>query len=485
MLKFWLFVLFFISSRSWAAGTVNDDIGYSRLQTELGAATPNGAGVNVLQIEASQVASTDPSYPVYAPDTTGSQFSGISFNFPGTASTAVSGHATTVADIFFSNASMAAGVNKVGVYEVNGWLNAINFNAAPTPLNGSRIANDSWVGEDTTNDAAILRLTDRMTYQKQLIQVVGMNNGATPQALLSSAYNVISVGLSSGAQAKGSVAVDSVYVGGRTKPDLVAPQSVTSYATAYVSSAAAVLVQAGHQAGLGLSTGSTTVSGIGTVYDAERAETVKAALMAGADRVTANTSTTDNITAYGSGGNATANGLDSRYGAGQLDVYNSYHIINGGEHHSQQDGNSSYISQYGFDYDTAFGGANGSNSSATYSFIPNTAQQFSASLVWELGVSNNAALSTTLHHLTLALYDVSTASYAAQSLSTLDNTQNIYTQLTAGDIYQLQVTAADGVPFKWQYGLAWQMQPTAVPLPGTALLFGAGLMGLLGWRRRV
>ena len=68
---------------------------------------------------------------------------------------------------------------------------------------------------------------------------------------------------------------------------------------------------------------STTNRNGNTIYNAERSEVVKAALMAGASRsaISGYTANTDN-------------GLNNVYGAGQLNIYNSYHIIAAGEQNS-------------------------------------------------------------------------------------------------------------------------------------------------------
>ena len=97
-----------------------------------------------------------------------------------------------------------------------------------------------------------------------------------------------------------------------------------------VSASAALLVETGHTQ-TGLSNGSYTSPRTGlTIYHAETSEVVKAALMAGADRRTANGRGAE-ITDYTVD---TSNGLDSRFGAGQVNIYNSYHILTGGEHNS-------------------------------------------------------------------------------------------------------------------------------------------------------
>jgi len=97
-------------------------------------------------------------------------------------------------------------------------------------------------------------------------------------------------------------------------------------------------VETGHAGALALSKGSTLVSDVGTIYNAERAATIKATLMAGADRVTVNSLATANITDYRSAGHQTSNGLDDRFGAGQLNILHSYQILAAGEQNSLEEG---------------------------------------------------------------------------------------------------------------------------------------------------
>ncbi|MEE4353826.1 MAG: hypothetical protein V2J25_13275 [Desulfatiglans sp.] len=79
--------------------------------------------------------------------------------------------------------------------------------------------------------------------------------------------------------------------------------------------------------------------------------------MAGADRFTFNTSTTDNIVDYRNASYQTETGLDGRFGAGQVNIYNGYHIIAGGELNSDRDDPSGpgEIGWQGFDFDPFFG----------------------------------------------------------------------------------------------------------------------------------
>lgn len=480
----------------WAPTAFADyksDIGYSDLLTLLGGGTPTGANVKVTQVEASLVGSSDPAYPNYAPDTTNSQFVGKTFSFPGTASTSPSGHANSVGALFYGNNAMAHGISQITSYEANAWINSIVSNTVSAPINGSRIANHSWVGNGNTagDTGAILRLADREVEHNEFIQVVGMANSNSNSPLLGSAYNVIAVGRTDGGHDHGADAVDSLYIAGRTRPDVVAPESTTSAATPIVSSAAALLVETGHTGALSLSNGSASIAGVGAVYNAERSETIKAALLAGADRVTNNSLLAANITDYRSSGHQSGNGLDDRFGAGQVNILHSYQIIAAGEQDSLEDGGvSTGIDLQGFDYDPAFGGLVGSNKTATYNFTASEDLKLSASLAWNLGVSNNGALSTTLHDLNLELFDVTDQTVTDFSASTIDNTENLWVSLVTGHSYELLVKSGESGNFTWDYSLAWQMVPVntaTVPLPAAFWLFASALagFGFTGRRKKI
>ena len=184
------------------------------------------------------------------------------------------------------------------------------------------------------------------------------------------------MGLSNGSAAHGSYPLATTPTtpyasGSRTRPDLVAPAGATSWATPMVSSAAALLVETGHKGGTTLSTDpsvkSTTNRNGDTIYNAERSEVVKAALMAGASRKSPNL--TNSVTPNGYVVN-TDNGLNNIYGAGQLNIFNSYHLIAAGEQNSREDfasGNGEIMAR-GFDYDPQFGGLGGSNRTGSYVF---------------------------------------------------------------------------------------------------------------------
>jgi hypothetical protein len=478
-----------------------DLIGYPELQAELGASVPTGTGVAVMQIEGADTSSR------YMPNTAHAEFVGKTITNATGTSTATSSHAQQVGLNFYGNTtSIAPGITSITVYEVNDWLESgfLNYGVVPATLpdySTCRIANHSWASSVGTSsgDANILRRVDYLVETDDFIQVVGVSNilaaGDPNEPLLSDAYNAIAVGVTNGKHAMGTTAVDGTYVAGRTKPDLVAPgesptnTSVrTSWATAMVSAAAALLVETGHTQ-TGLSNGSyTSPRSALTIYHAETAEVVKAVLMAGADRTTANGRGAE-ITNYTVN---TSNGLDSRYGAGQVNIYNSYHILTGGEHDSLQDGDATAIGHYGFDYDPAFGGASGSNSTGSYVFtagFASLAREIFACLVWNIDISastgpgpTNPVGTATLYNLDLKLYDVTTGgTLVAYSTSTLDNTENLWFLLTDSHTYRMDVVPGSGQSaFLWDYGLAWRI----VPEPASAFLLLAGVAVPMLLRRR-
>lgn len=485
-----LFAIPLLTISAQASADYKTDIGYTTLQTELGSATPGGSGVKVTQVEAST--GTDlAGDPIFAPDPSVSTMTGKTFSYPGlTCSTppctpsVFSGHATGVADRFYGNSlSIAKGISNIQSYEVNQWLNTLNKSNGRATTSDRRIANHSWTGnaDSPAETSNILRSVDRQVDLNEYIQVAA----ATGSPLIGNAYNTISVGLTNGSSLS-SIAVDATYVAGRAITDIVAPASAVSNATPIVSAAAALLVETGHQQ-TDLSLGYRTV-GADTVYNAERSETVKAILMAGADRQTSNTSGYGDITDYRSAGHQTDNGLDDRYGAGQVNIYNSYQIMTAGEQNSLQEGGSNgQIDMVGFDYhDFNYTGGSNSDTIASYSFTADTNETLSAALVWNLGVSNNSAMDTTLHHLEISLLDVTDNLTVAVSESMLDNTQNLFWQnLMSGHDYQIQVSSLEGA-VNWDYSLAWNRSINAapVPLPAAFWLFGSALVSLIGFNSK-
>lgn len=465
------------------------DIGYTALQQELGANLPTGAGVKVTQIEAS----------LGKPDPSNAAFTGKTFTLK-SPSLSIAGHATDVGQLFYGqSSSIAPGITSIDCYDASNWKSSFLGWGTNAPLiSSSRVANHSYISTSTgTGNIPYLARLDWVVNRDEYIQVVAMNNGGSNVPYLGSSFNAISVGLSNGTAAHGSYSLATTpttpYAAASTRPDLVAPAGATSWATPMVSSATALLVETGHKGGTTLSTDPLVQSTMNrngdTIYNAERSEVVKAALMAGANRKSPNLK--NSVTPNGYVVN-TGNGLNNIYGAGELNIYNSYHIIAAGEQNSREDfaaGNGE-IKAVGFDYDPQFGGLNGSNRTGSYVFKALTTGSLSASLVWNLtvqgGTVNNFSTDASLYHLGLYLYDTTSDLELAYAASLVDNTENIWwNDLIPNHAYLLQVMANQG-DFLWDYGLAWNINAltTHAPLPPTVYLLGSGLLAIFWLRRR-
>ncbi len=460
-----------------AAADYYDDIGFRQLQTLLGAATPAGASVRVMQVEGSQLVN---GVQTWAPDPRVAEFSGKSISeLSGAPGGAYTTHATNVGIGFYGNStSIAPDITVISVYSADDWirggfLRSVGTSQGQPLFSAARVGNHSWIGAFPAYNTDILERLDWVIGRDELVTVVGLNNGDPNQPLLCGAYNVISVGRTDGVHGRGTVAVDSIYTAGRIRPDLVAPAATTSDAAPRVAAAASLLVQSGHaNAGLSTDPFSQSVvnragSTLGTVRNAERSEVVKAALMAGATRSTANTSAPNIVDYRLAPANQAPNGLDVRFGAGQLNIRNSHQIIAAGEQNSLEDqpGGGGAVGAQGWDYDFRFGGATGTNNStATYYLpMPATDGTLSVALVWNLkiaaGTTNNFDGTATRFNLDLSLQDVTIPASpvtVATSQSTTENTENIWQPMVAGRQYRLLVSRpVSQAAFDWDFALAW------------------------------
>lgn len=457
--------------------TVKDDIGFTALQSQLGAALPDGQGVQVFHVEGGTN---------WIADASDSEFVGKSIiSYSLIPSPAVSGHATAVGKAFYGlSSSLAPGVTNIAAHSFNSWLTRqllFYSPVSPTPIS-QRVANHSWVSIGVldasgdfspANTSTMLRLSDWLSDIDELVQVYAMNNAVDENSgvtrpLMVDAYNGINVGVTSAAHTNTLADIDAIYHAGRAAVHLVVPQPNTSMATPYVSSAAALLVDAAND-NPAWSESSTSNRQGSVIYNAGRVETIKAALMAGAARRTSNSQSLGDITDYRVALiNQTANGLDRRYGAGQLDISKSYEILAAGEHANELDGGAPDIGFNGFDHDQNFGGANGSNPIAIYR-LGKTAQQLdlSVSLVWHLRVNGGQPFDPTATHrrLVLALVEDAEGTVVAfaESNSVNDNTQNIFFELDAEKGYTLYVVPnADQEAFDIDYSLAWATRPALI-----------------------
>ncbi|MGR8919021.1 MAG: hypothetical protein ACU85V_05330 [Gammaproteobacteria bacterium] len=423
-----------------------DDIGFAALAARPGIMLPDGAAVIIDQVEASR--GDTPEAPIYLPDP-GAAFAGVTFvDRTMGPNPAFSSHATNVALLFAGDAAMTPGIATVDNYEAGDWLNAVLLNdlSGPSPprpaLGTGTLANHSWVGStgEAELDADLLTRLDFIIEEDDYTHVTGATN--TARGLLGQAYNVIAVTATRRPFTGASDALDAFYTAGRSVPHVVAPLGTPSSATAVVSAAAALLIDASDG-------------------DALPTELLKAALMAGADRITRNSNpNSEDIAAYQA--DAT-NGLDRRFGAGQLNVANSYDILEQTASASLEDGGTVASPVAGHAYDPAFGGANDSNATATYVLGPTaTAGRLSATLAWNAAIVDPAGAFfpvRTLHNLDLELRDVTGGDLVVtRSASTDANTETLTAAVEAGHGYALIVSVGGGGPFEHDFALAWRLE---------------------------
>ncbi|MBP7948638.1 MAG: hypothetical protein KA004_03210 [Verrucomicrobiales bacterium] len=440
-----------------SAAEYTDDIGYVRLKAELGAATPNGAGLSVAQIEA-------PSNGAYAPLGGSGTFTGTP-PFAGKQFTLKSGdsqgsfHASEVGRQFYGDAlwggrfGMATGITGINCHEANNWAGS----GMLTPIFGAPFAetkavqNHSWANGATAGSEATftdwLRRLDFAVRRDGFLCSVGTANdpsGDVP-VLLASAYNIVSVGVSSGQHNHGLTISTGGFDGpGRVKPEMVAPSDFTSYATAMVSAAATCLRQAAATA------------------NSRKPETLKAILMAGATKQEfpgwARTSTRP---------------LDLTFGAGELNIHHSYHILMGGE---QPVNAAAPVAATGWDYGSI-------SPSDTRDYLITIAPtmngaELSAVLAWNRIITDSIpgpgfSPSPSLPNLTLTLYRTpgTPGVQVDSSASPVDNIEHIHQPSLLCGTFRLRVTSSSAS----DYALAWRVTPPEPP----AIRYAAGPAGSL------
>jgi hypothetical protein len=470
------FLLLLVSIPAHSATDPLDLVGFRQLQKQYGSVLPDGADIVVMHVEAAKGEvdhdrnPSTPKRPRYFPGPVNKQLSGKSIrDMTGHSFRANSAHARGTAKYFYGNTgSMVPGVSSIDMYSGTHWL-AKGFLWAGSrehvpEISAARVASHSWTatGSNSMLNADTLGRVDWLVESDELIHVVGMANAKKSKSpLLGSAYNVISVGVSSGNHATGTHALMIPYAGDRPRPHIVVPISTTSDATAVVASAATLLVALGHSRA-DLSTDPVmrfTNSRAGNkVFNAERSEVIKAVLMAGADRQTNNPRKYEIDDYRIKARNATDNGLDRRFGAGQLNILHSYRMLVQGEQNSAEDQPTSKgrIESIGFDYDPAFVGKDGNKATASYFFSSgDSAVTLTASLVWNY---RKIELPDRLMpcQMTLSLYQqTDKPTRVAYSDGLTDTTQNLWVDLQPHSNYRVQVDRLNKGEDPCDYALAW------------------------------
>ncbi len=353
---------------------------------------------------------------------------------------AASGHAATVGSRMYNGTSVAPALSLVDCFYAGGWLEGDALRT-DSPLSAPRaegnvLQNHSWIV--TSEEATTVELLDIVRRQDYAIDrdgfvcVAGLNNGsgsAVP-AVFGTCYNAITVGLTNGNHSRGGT--PAAYDGpGRIKPEIVSPDGATSFSTGQVSSAAALLMGCANAAGW---------------EGGFRPEVVKAVLMAGASK-----------SEFPGWTRSATQPIDAVFGAGELDVMNSYHILQGGPATA-----GAAAGRYGWVHGSLDAGG-----ASTYTLAVGSAVgEFSAVLTWHRKI--DAALflgdpiyADSLPDLELQLHRLGGGApeLLDSSDSPLDNVEHVYLRGLAPGNYTLTVSG----DLATEFGLAWRADPAPLP----------------------
>jgi hypothetical protein len=424
------FIVSFILFTQSSFANYKDTIHHTNLATELdlrGLSVPTGNGIRVTQVESPFSGSGATNF---MPNAANSQFTGKTITDQTGGGTA-SSHGTTVGQNLYGNTtSMAPGITDIDVYEAEDWLNNKGWLSGDPFVETNPLQNHSWVGFSSSNAA-----TARMDYavvRDGFLPIAGLYNSdygtqeipSNIPEIYGSMYNGITVGVSDGTHRTG--ATSAADGPSRIKPEIVAPNSYTSFATPYVTAAAAMLIESA-----------------GVDADAKRQQVVKAILLAAADK-----------TPFAGWDQTTLRPLDDIYGAGQLDVYEGYFIQQAGKQIA-----GSTIDERGWNFASL-----GSGSSHTYNlFVPNgfILRNLSALITWNRTVARTGRkfiiyTPNTLANLSLTLAQ-QPSGITQTSNSDFDNIEHIWRDssnaLTAGNYTLTVATDLAG-----DYAIAWRSE---------------------------
>lgn len=468
---------------SASAQSVADLIEYDALLLRLDGLVPTGSSVAVGQVEALSGGN-------YAPNKGSAEFAGKIFTDM-SGPTGTSSHANTVAGLYYGNTqSIVPGVSLVWLYEASSWLQGAylkaGFSAAtkpPVPPGNLRIFNNSWIASVAGFNQEILRRADWAVKSHDVLMINGVNNGAASadtNPCMSHMFNGLAVGRADGNHVHGNTG-NGVDGPGRMKPEIVAPGSATSYAAPVVSSAAAILIDTVAQD-----------PELSLNENADRALTVKAALLAGA---THREGWSNNPATSGANRGVTVKPLDPVYGVDLLNVDRSHLILTSGEQHGAfalpEEPNAGFT---GWDHAVI-----GNSTSMYWRFsLPAETPEVSIVATWDRTVATSLT-SFLMANMNLILWRVdengdavtlvgdSGVPYFAEgnvvSQSSVDNVEHLYLKDVAPGEYILEVDRVDATT-SWTYAIAWYITPTEPSLLGDLngdhVIDGADLGLLLG-----
>jgi hypothetical protein len=362
-------------------------------------------------------------------------------------------HATTVGSYFYAATTfdgapegVAPAVAHIDVYFAD------NVGSDIANLATDRVVNMSYV--DTSGFSFDTTL-DTLANTDNIVFVAAAGNSGTPLSP-STAYDAISVGSSTSLDAVGPA------TNGVPKPDISAPENATSFATAIVSGAATLLVQAAED-GLG---------GAGTTADAANFVTIKTLLLNSAVKPA------DYFTdAYAP--DAT-HPLNARYGAGVVNILDAVTALEAGEHAASAQatatiGDDSFtapaatpLADSGWDFATLVTSV-GSEAMDIYALTLTAGESLTATLSWAANDANS------IDAMGLALY-TDAGTRLADSKVAASNVQQINITAEASGTYDLVVALEGntGAALTDPFALAWGPEEIACFAGGTRILTPAG-----------
>tara|TARA_S200000501_G_scaffold378693_1_gene442850 strand:- start:19675 stop:21297 length:1623 start_codon:yes stop_codon:yes gene_type:complete len=521
---------------TWAYAGQREDVGYTKLQDRLGNSTPTGYGITVSAYEPAWDAigakgGDNPKgwIPAIAEENnhviTIEMNQGVPLiNKSGNTSS----HAAAVSRYMFGKEhGVSQQLDAVKYHELEDFIGYLlyprtfyqaTYSIYSDTVFESSVNNFSAIGNYGQNNNDFLYRFDWATAREDTVNLVssGNNENTLSDPIFSSSLNSIYVGLTSSQHSRFT---NTYHYGIQNRPDVVTPNENTSRGTGTITGITAVLMETADNSQLselGVTQANTPIR------NAKRSETMRAILMAGADRTTTNSrenayprdkdgtwiSDPDgkfrryiaDIEDYKESSDfETGNGLDTRYGAGQANVETSYDILMSTEQASLEDNGEQSVSLLGFDYDESFGlGTKNQQANDTATYVLPTIEQdadIAITLAWNADIASKNGIfnAVVVYDLDLWLYQIidNEETLIASSSSNTANTENIWASLEAGGDYFFRVDSTKNlVAILWDYAIAWRVTSqelldnsapnnqlkgfnvatTSVPLPSTIVL---------------